>query len=742
MNNHSAEIKKKQDLQREDNKLPSLASAKTQMDNAELPNATQMTPLPSSPTQVTPLPSDAPDATPLPFNITTSSEKNVQPQQNKTKSLGVGNIIDGKYKIISELGRGGLGIVFKVEHEKLPNRKQFALKILQNHLSQKKSFRDRFLREVMVAMEFTHEHAIQIRDFGEHSDGSQYFTMDYSSGLSLYEIIKRDGILPEKRALRITRQILLALKFSHSKNIIHRDLKPQNIIIENRETEHALVLDFGLAKIINTPQDMNLTGEAPVGTPYYMSPEQAKNLVNIDHRTDIYSTGIILYQMLTNSVPFSGSYWNIIIGHTDRVPTSPKEINNKISSSVEKIILKALTKERDKRYLSSDQFIKDIDNIYKLKDVRKVTFTKIAIAIIATVLVFLSGFLIYNKEVNINKSYVQNFYSQTKQNQFDEAKKTLTKISESWLNKIDTRLLVKFLHERQTQYSERKTEQKLTFYLQEVHANLEKSKFSKAISYLKKIQKINTEVAKEPLHYAQKFEKVNRLLQAKKWSEAVDTLTDLRFFYEKHSPPIKIPFIEEKISICKQQIEEKKRQIRVERSMKKFGYYLDNKQWLQAKQLVTQLNEQLKTKEERLKWNLVSKDYPPVTMDIYWKKNDISPWQKATTELWSGSFYQIRVTTKTQLYVYGFQSDSSGKIQKMFPNKKITKFSFVNPVSPGEFFIPAPGSAFRLDNIRGKEYFYLLFSNTELVDPLKYVLEYIKGKKTNSVEVIGPFDHK
>lgn len=282
--------------------------------------------------------------------------------------LAPGEIVNQKYKIVSVLGKGGLGVVYKVEHLLLPSKKFFALKLLHPNLSQNELFRKRFIREVEVAMEFAHEHAVQIRDFGETASGEQYFTMDFSPGIPLRKIMDTVGVMPEARALRITRQVLSALQNAHAKGIVHRDLKPENILIEERfGKDHTLVLDFGIAKVLNDAPDNKLTGGGVIGTPLYMSPEQASG-EEVDKRTDIYALGVILYEMVTGKPPFSGSTRQILLAHITNKPRTPREVKSSVSPQVEAIITKAMSKERGARFASAEELIDAIDAIGGLQD--------------------------------------------------------------------------------------------------------------------------------------------------------------------------------------------------------------------------------------------------------------------------------------------------------------------------------------------------------------------------------------
>lgn len=310
-----------------------------------------------------------------------------------------GDVIDRKYKIVELLGEGGMGGVYRVEHLLLPDRKFFALKVLHPHLSQDPNLKKRFLREVQIAMEFTHENALQIREYGETEEGLQYFTMDFSPGISLKDIIATQGPIEETRALAIIRQILSALQVAHRKEILHRDLKPANIMVETRfGQDHALVLDFGIAKAANSGEITHITQCGVIGTPYYMSPEQATAEKDLDARSDIYSIGVILYEMVTGQLPFEGkTFVEILMARVCKDPLPPRAVKPDISEGMENIIVKALEKERDRRMASAGEFIEMIDRALAASRVKPTacrrSFFKRALALFFIAALIASGSL-------------------------------------------------------------------------------------------------------------------------------------------------------------------------------------------------------------------------------------------------------------------------------------------------------------------------------------------------------------
>ncbi len=366
--------------------------------------------------------------------------------------FSIGSVVGGKYKIVEVLGRGGMGIVFKVEHLLLPNKKFFALKLLHSHLSNDEAFRKRFIREVEMAMEFTHEHAIQIRDFGQTEDGSQYFTMDYSTGRRLSDILKSEGALSFSRATNICKQVLASLKNAHAKGIVHRDLKPDNILIEYRfGQDYALVLDFGIAKIFTDTGEEKLTQKTAIGTPFYMSPEQA-SAEDVDMRTDLYSMGVILYQMITAKLPFTGSTHDVLLGHIIKPAPLPRTVRPdlEIPINLENIINKAMAKEKNQRYASAQAFIDALEKWERnptgaaliessIAAAMPETITiqpfskrflrpKILVPIVVALLLAIAGILFFIFQAQSYQKYEEQFSQALVQKKFDEADAALMQI--------------------------------------------------------------------------------------------------------------------------------------------------------------------------------------------------------------------------------------------------------------------------------------------------------------------------
>ncbi len=281
------------------------------------------------------------------------------PPPPAAETLPTGAVLDGKYQILVKLGQGGMGAVYRARHLLL--NKDVALKVIAPHLAQDPSFKARFFREAKVAMEFVHRHAIPVRDFGVTGDGLYYMTMDFSTGTSLRVLVEREGALPAERAVRIVRMILDALAEAHRKRIIHRDLKPDNVMVEQQDgKDFVKVLDFGLAKMVTGEDEAASLATAGqiLGTPAYMSPEQGCG-EEVDHRADLYACGVILYQLLTGRLPFTGpTSRQLIMKHVSAPPPSFQQAapGLVLPPGLEDVVMKALAKEKHDRFQSAEEF--------------------------------------------------------------------------------------------------------------------------------------------------------------------------------------------------------------------------------------------------------------------------------------------------------------------------------------------------------------------------------------------------
>jgi putative nucleotidyltransferase with HDIG domain len=261
----------------------------------------------------------------------------------------------GGYRLVTELRSGGMGTVYYAEHPLIGRRA--AVKILHPEVSRNPQVIARFLIEARAANDIRHPNVVEITDIGE-SEGLHYIIMSFLEGETLGERLERDKVLDEMSAIRIVHQVASALAAAHERGIVHRDLKPENIFLLNHPDypDYVKVLDFGIAKLIGGqvaagahPTEMGTV----VGTPAYMSPEQCRATGDLDHRSDIYSLGVMLYEMLAGQVPFRAiSPTEVMIAHLQTKPVAPIELNPKLSAHLNAAILRALEKDPGQRFAS------------------------------------------------------------------------------------------------------------------------------------------------------------------------------------------------------------------------------------------------------------------------------------------------------------------------------------------------------------------------------------------------------
>jgi hypothetical protein len=259
----------------------------------------------------------------------------------------------GNYNVTAKLGEGGMGMVFLAEHPVIGSK--VALKAIHPEFVRNAEVVSRFVNEAKAVNQIGHDHIVDITDFGNTPDGSFYFIMEYLQGETLSDLIKTDGHLSPARSLKIAAQLADALNASHEHGVIHRDLKPDNIFLITHDgvQDFVKVLDFGLAKLNRADElaTRNTRAGSVMGTPYYMSPEQCEGKVEIDHRSDIYSLGVILFEMLTGKIPFGGEgYGEILVKHITVPPPAARSIVPDLSPALDLILFRALSKDRRKRF--------------------------------------------------------------------------------------------------------------------------------------------------------------------------------------------------------------------------------------------------------------------------------------------------------------------------------------------------------------------------------------------------------
>ena len=279
----------------------------------------------------------------------------------------IGMMLNDRYRIIKKLGAGGMGAVYLAEHVMIERR--VAIKILSQDFASKPDLVQRFIQEARAAARIGHENIVEVHDFGETASGSVFFTMEFLEGHDLAHAIQQSGPLPAQRIRHIVGQLCRALSAAHAKGIVHRDLKPENIYLVEKEgkTDFVKILDFGIAKMTTMEsggggQGNRLTQSGMIfGTAEYMSPEQARGETP-DHRVDIYALGCIVYEMLTGKVPFHAeTYMGTLTKHMFEAPELPSHRSRSVPADLEAICLRAMEKDRTRRFQSMTEFAQAID---------------------------------------------------------------------------------------------------------------------------------------------------------------------------------------------------------------------------------------------------------------------------------------------------------------------------------------------------------------------------------------------
>lgn len=276
----------------------------------------------------------------------------------------LGKVIGAKYEILSFLGKGGMSVVYKAKQH--PINRIVALKMLLAHLSKNEGSVRRFLQEATAAGQLTHPNVVSVFDFGLTEDGQPYLVMDFVKGESLAQVISARGPIPYRDALPLFMQICEGLNLAHEKGVIHRDIKPSNLVVEERaDGKHARIVDFGIAKMLDAEsQQLTKTGEI-FGSPFYMSPEQCEGRP-LDNRSDIYSLGIVFYEVLSGAAPLAGqSSLETMRLHMEQMPESLQKNAPamEIPLALENIIFKMIAKQREKRYPTALAVKAELENL-------------------------------------------------------------------------------------------------------------------------------------------------------------------------------------------------------------------------------------------------------------------------------------------------------------------------------------------------------------------------------------------
>jgi serine/threonine-protein kinase len=270
-----------------------------------------------------------------------------------------GSLFANRYEVLGTVGKGGMGVVYRARDQQLDE--VVALKVVRSEvMKEDPTLLDRFKQEIKLARRITHRNILRTHDFGETA-GTPYISMEYLEGVTLKDLLRSKGALPLGVGLRIAKQMCQGLEAAHQQGVVHRDIKPQNILILP-ESGDLKIMDFGIARVSEMEAGASglTTAGTVMGTPDYIPPEQAQGNP-ADFRSDIYSLGVVLYEIFTGRMPFSGdTVMAVVLSHIQKPPPPPRSVNPKVPPDLEAIILRCLEKQPDRRYQSVGDILKDL----------------------------------------------------------------------------------------------------------------------------------------------------------------------------------------------------------------------------------------------------------------------------------------------------------------------------------------------------------------------------------------------